>query len=212
MSKHICEEQRLRQLIPLVDSELALFLIQSRFQFAFDGRQIVIPYEVLLQSSHIFQAQFVGVTAQELRDAIDSSPQAPTLTDATVEQLQNYQRYKVLIAGEDVGIYYGISPENELAGLVNNGPLRGIGARIAVPQAIKQGARKLNAWNVGGKLQVLYSIFGFQVVEHIPYDVRVYGEPPPELKKAWRASGWTDVQPYPVVTYMELDCFARSIQ
>jgi hypothetical protein len=211
------EEQKLRNLIPLNDLSLMVYLAVNKHYFAFDGMGgIRIPYETLKRTAKILSSyttteidslekhKFVTVSAKEFRQALDANSQAATLTDATVEQLKTYQRYELLIQGFETDIYYGISPDGELAGIVNNGPWKNTALRFVVPDAIRHGAKKLNAWNVGGQLQKMYKAFGFKETHNIPYNTKTYGPPSEELKAAWRVYGWADGQPFPVVTYMEL--------
>ena len=49
-----------------------------------------------------------------------------------------------------------------------------------------------------------YEKYGFERTKSVPYDTKNYGEPPQNLKDAWKAQGWKEGDPYPSVQYMKL--------
>jgi hypothetical protein len=147
-------------------------------------------------------AQFIPVSAEEYRAALDANKYAATLTDATVEQLRAHRCFGLRINGANTGIYYSITPKGEIAGVVNNGSLRNIAATACISHALRNGAYWLDCWDVRGKLPNLYQSLGFSPVYRAEYDVATYGEPHESLKACWRAAGWRDNEPYPAVVYL----------
>jgi hypothetical protein len=144
---------------------------------------------------------FVPASPEEYRGALDQNRIAATLTDATPEQLQDSQVFRHEVGGSPTGVYYSITPQGEISGVVNNGPYKGLALRNVMPHAVQNGGSWLNAWDVNGQLPSMYAKHGFTPSKFEPYDPS-YGEPSDTLKDAWKATGWQEGQPYPGVQYM----------
>lgn len=137
---------------------------------------------------------FKPVAAEDYAAAVKANPQAATLTDP--EALKRNASFT-----DGNGVYYSISPEGDLQGVVNNSGKPGALKRV-MPEAIARGAKTLDAWDI--YLPEQYEKYGFERTKKVPYDVKEYGEPSEELKDSWRQQGWKDSQPYPSVQYMKL--------
>jgi len=144
--------------------------------------------------SETVNPDFKPVEHDEYANAVKANPQAATLTDP--DAMQNNHKFS---NGE--GVYYSISPEGDLQGLVNNSGKKGA-IKAATEHAIAQGGKTLDAWDL--YLPKQYEKYGFERTERVPYDVSKYGEPSQELKDAWKAQGWKEGDEYPAVQYMRL--------
>ena len=140
------------------------------------------------------KGEFKPVEHDEYAKAVKSNPQAATLTDT--DSMKNNKAFS-----NGKGVYYSISPEGDLQGVINNSGEKGALKEI-MPHAIANGAKTLDAWDV--YLPKQYEKYGFERTKSVPYDVKNYGEPPQELKDAWKAQGWKEGDPNPSVQYMKL--------
>ena len=139
--------------------------------------------------------EFRTATTEEYAKDNSSNKQAASLTSAD----QMKPGTKFYTNGE--GVSYAISPEGDLQGVVNNSGKKG-GLAAAVPDAISKGAKTLDAWDL--YLPKQYEKYGFERTTKSPYDVSAYGEPPQDLKDAWKEQGWKEGDKYPDVQYMKL--------
>ena len=109
------------------------------------------------------------------------------------------ERIKKEIGTARTPVYYSVSPEGDLQGVVKQ---RGSRLAKVMPQAIKNGAKTLDAWDI--YLPKQYEKYGFERTKSVPYDAKNYGEPSQALKDAWKQQGWKESDPYPSVQYMRL--------
>jgi hypothetical protein len=105
------------------------------------------------------------------------------------------------------GVSYAISPDGDLQGVVNNSEKKG-GLAAVVPDAIRNGAKTLDAWDL--YLPKQYEKYGFERTENIPYDENTFGTPNQALQDAWKKQGWKEGDPYPGVQFMKLKNSARK--
>ena len=143
---------------------------------------------------------FKLISHDEFVKAVKSNSQAASLTPP--EKSAGNQHYS-----DGAGVYYSISPEGDLQGVINNSGKKGALARV-MPDAIKNGAKTLDAWDI--YLPKQYAKYGFVPTEHVPYDFKTYGEPSPELKDAWKQQGWKEGDPYPGVQMMKLQVGSKA--
>ena len=141
------------------------------------------------------KAEFRPATYDEFARDVKQHPQAVTMTPP--EDLTNNKFYT---NGE--GVSYSISPKGDLQGVVNVSGKKGALAAI-LPDAIKNGAKTLDAWDI--YLPKQYAKYGFETVKTMPYDEATYGRPSEELKNGWKAQGWKEGDPLPSVAFMELN-------
>jgi hypothetical protein len=145
--------------------------------------------------------EWVEVDSGEYKSALRANPHSTSLMDPE-EVTPGYRCFRLDKEGESTNIYYSISPEGEICGLVNNGPHKGLAVPSSLNHALAHGGSWLNCWDVDSKLPNLYARYGFRVTNIEPYDQETYGEPSEGLKASWRLSGWKEGEPYPGVVYM----------
>jgi hypothetical protein len=145
--------------------------------------------------------EWVEVNSGEYKSALRANPHSTSLMDPE-EVTPGYRCFRLDKEGESTNIYYSISPEGEICGLVNNGPHKGLAVPSSLNHALAHGGSWLNCWDVNSKLPDLYVRYGFRVTNIEPYDQETYGEPSEDLKASWRLSGWKEGEPYPGVVYM----------
>jgi len=146
------------------------------------------------EAAETTKSEFKPAKDDEYAAAIKANPQAATLTDP--DAMKGNRKFS---NGE--GVYYSISPEGDMQGLVNNSGKKGA-IKAATEHAIAQGGKTLDAWDL--YLPKQYEKYGFERTKSIPYDVKEYGEPSEELKAGWKQQGWKDGDPYPAVQHMKL--------
>ncbi len=145
-------------------------------------------------------ARFEKTTPELYRAALDNNIHCASLTDASVDALR---LYRIFMLG-DTKIFYSLSPDSEICGIVNNGPHKGIALPSVIPHALANGGKWLNCWSVNLALPSLYNQFRFKEYKREFYDAEMYGPPSKELLKSWRMSGWSGPD-YPYVSYMRYD-------
>ncbi len=145
-------------------------------------------------------ARFEKTTPELYRAALDSNIHSASLTDASVDVLRSYKIFALGYAG----ILYSLSPDDEICGIVNNGPHKGIALPSVIPHALANGGKWLNCWSVNLALPSLYNRFRFKEYKREFYDADTYGPPSKELLKSWRISGWNGPS-YPYVSYMRYE-------
>jgi hypothetical protein len=155
------------------------------------------------------RVKFQDVPAEDYRAALDKNKMSASLTDASVADLSKYKRYQAVVDGKPTEAYFGLSPDGELVGAANNGPIKGL-QKFAMEQRVKDALADgktphLNAWDVNGQLPKRYERFGFKSDKFEPYDEAAYGAPSETLKDAWKAAGWKEGDAYPGVRHMSYE-------
>lgn len=147
------------------------------------------------------KTDFAPATADEYAKDNHANGQAATLTSP--EDMKPGTKFYT--NGE--GVSYAISPDGDLQGVVNNSEKKG-GLAAVVPDAIRNGAKTLDAWDL--YLPKQYEKYGFERTENIPYDENTFGTPNQALQDAWKKQGWKEGDPYPGVQFMKLKNSARK--
>ena len=144
--------------------------------------------------------RFERTTPELYRKALDDNLHSASLTDASVDILKSYKIYQL----GSTGIFYSLSPDDEICGIVNNGPHKGSALSNVIPHALANGGKWLNCWSVNLALPSLYNKFRFKEYKKEFYDAETYGAPSQELLRSWRLSGWSGPE-YPYVSYMRYE-------